>query len=314
MKCEICHEKDAVVAIDLVGDSDDDEVVEVYVCKDCAEKEKKYQQYLKKKKTIQHLEHDGAEMTVIASGDGVPPPFIQAIINAFEGSIQNMNAAGKANSDKDSGDSGNGSITVPGKVEPELVYKDLPIRSFPVIYRVANWIHLEGLFLIGEIPAVKRSIEALKMRLIGIDSDGLNDVGHVYRMEYSGSEEQAKRVLDALLEQEHNARVRLLDEMPRVYGDSVNRALSILKNCRLLSPGELFDMLSSLRLAAIDKLLNGMTRQQIDRMMQKLDLGSTEDHLCSEERDRIDAERADEINNRFLDVALNDEAKGKFII
>ena len=60
--------------------------------------------------------------------------------------------------------------------------------------------------------------------------------------------ETAGRVVKAILREERNARIRLFEELPRVFGDSLCRALAVLKNCRLLSPGECFDLLSPLRL------------------------------------------------------------------
>ena len=46
--------------------------------------------------------------------------------------------------------------------------------------------------------------------------------------------------------------------------------------------------------------------------MTKIDLSSREDGLEVNERDRIDAERADEMNARFEDVVLNERAEGRF--
>ena len=94
--------------------------------------------------------------------------------------------------------------------------------------------------------------------------------------------------------------------MQRVFGDSACRALAVLKNCRLLSSGELFDLLSPLRLAAIEGELEGISQREIDRMMTELDLSGSDEQLTQEARDRADAERADEMNRRFEEVMLDD--------
>jgi protein-arginine kinase len=151
------------------------------------------------------------------------------------------------------------------------------------------------------------------MRLVGTTADGIADTGHVFRVWYEGSEDLARRVVADLVLQEQNARVRLREEMPRVFGDSLCRALAVLKNCRLLSPGEFFDLLSPLRLAALEKMLDGVTRREIDRWLAQTDLTSREDNLDPAERDRIDGERADEMNRRFEDVVLNERAEEKFL-
>ena len=101
--------------------------------------------------------------------------------------------------------------------------------------------------------------------------------------------------------------------MPRVFGDALCRALAVMKNCRLLSPGECFDLLSPLRLAAKERMLDGISAAEIEKMLLEVDLTNSEDKLEQEERDRVDAERADEMNRRFEDVVLNERAEEKFL-
>ena len=107
--------------------------------------------------------------------------------------------------------------------------------------------------------------------------------------------------------------MRLFEELPRVFGDSLCRALAVMKNCRLLSPGEYFDLLSPLRLAAKEEMLDGIDAEEIERRLAETDLTSAEDKLEQAERDRADAERADEMNARFEDVVLNERAEEKFL-
>ena len=290
MKCEICHKTDAQVAIEKGDD-------ELYVCKACAEKERVSRQ--KRSQRTRKITRDGMEMTVteITHGDGEEPPqIVKAIMNAFDGMLSGIEKAAEDAKKSE---------------RPQL--HDFPVERAEAAYRVGAGLHLEGLFLIGEFEAVLRAAHALNMDLVGVTADGVKDTGHVYRLGYTGSQEQARRFVEDLLAQERNARIRLREEMPRVFGDSLCRALAILKNCRLLSPGELFDLLSPLRLAAIERLLDGITLRGIESLMAKLDLSSKEDGLELNERDRIDAERADEMNARFEDVVLNEKAEGKYI-
>ena len=86
-----------------------------------------------------------------------------------------------------------------------------------------------------------------------------------------------------------------------------------MKNCRLLSPGECFDLLSPLRLAAQERMLDGVKASEIEKMLAGVNLSSSEDRLDQEERDRVDAARADEMNRRFEDVVLNERAEEKFL-
>jgi len=289
MKCELCHNADAQVAIEK-----NDE--ELYVCKACAEKERVSRQ--KRSQRTRKITRDGMEMTVTEiTPDGVEPPqIVKAIMNAFDGVLSGIEKASQE-----------------AKKSEKPALHDFPVERAESAYRIGSGLHLEGLYLIGEFEAVRRAAHALNMDLIGITADGVKDAGHVYRLGYTGPQEQAKRFVEDLLAQERNARIRLREEMPRVFGDSLCRALAILKNCRLLSPGEFFDLLSPLRLAAIEKMLDGITLKTIEAMMMKIDLSSKEDGMDVVERDRIDAERADEMNARFEDVVLNEKAEGKFL-
>ena len=160
------------------------------------------------------------------------------------------------------------------------------------------------------IEAIARS-EGLKVTVRNMAFDGLipalisNNIDIAIN-DITITPERAKRVAEDLLREEKNARIRLKEELPRVFGDSLCRALAILKNCRLLSAGELFDLLSPMRLAAKEKMLDGITLAEIERMMNDQDLSNSEDRLSQDERDRVDAERADEMNKRFEEVMLDD--------
>ena len=60
-------------------------------------------------------------------------------------------------------------------------------------------------------------------------------------------------------------------------------------------------------------MLDGVTYEEIERMLLEIDLTSSEDKLEQAERDKVDAERADEMNKRFEDVILNERAEEKFL-
>ncbi|MCR5414181.1 MAG: hypothetical protein K6F50_05580 [Kiritimatiellae bacterium] len=293
MKCELCHKKDAETAIQAVKDGVEQEL---YVCRECEREErvrrqKKSQRTRKAKKGLP----PGVSMTVASSGgDGAPPPLLEAIVNAFTGMVEDMASAAKSR-----------------EKEPEL--SEFPLSRVPSVFRLGDALHLEGLYLIGEIEAVRRALNALGMRLSGINADGISDAGHVYKVMYQGPAARAKRVVEDILAQERNARVRLFEEMPRVFGDSLCRALAVLKNCRLLSKAEYFDLLSPLRLAALEKMLDGLSRAEIERIITGLDLTPKTEAPTAEERDRVDAERADEVNGRFEDVVLNERGEEKFL-
>jgi len=289
MKCEICHKRDAKVALATEEDAEDDEL---YVCEECAKAERlKHQK--KSQRTRKIVEINGQ----VVEGDDVPP-FIGAIMGAFGEMVSEIEKASSGE---------------PEKKGPVSKRKEFPLSRVDSDYRIGHRLHLEGLHLIGEMDALKRAMRALDVELVGVEADGVRDAGHVYAFSYSGTTEQAKRIVSDILREERNARVRLFEEMPRVLGDAMCRALALMKNCRLMSPGELFDLLSPLRFAAKEEMLDGITFKEIEQLLASVDLTSAEDKLTPEERDQADAERADQMNRRFEDVVLNERAEGKFL-
>lgn len=301
MKCEICHKAEAETAL-VRGEGEGAE--ELYVCKACAKSER-----LRRQKKSQRTRKSaglppGVSMTITRIGPGddgaKPPPFIEAIIDAVDGMVSDIEKSAAAAKPRRRGSSrGPRAVSLDG-ADPAFV--------------VGGGLHLEGLHLIGEVDAVRRAMHALDMDLVGCESGGVTDPGHVFGVASVAPDDLAGRVVKDLLREERNARVRLLEEMPRVFGDAVCRALAILKNARLLSPAELFDLLSPLRLAALEGLLDGLTLKDVEEMLESAAGEFADDDKAEPEaRDREDAERADEMNRRFEDVVLNERAEEKFL-
>lgn len=291
MKCELCHKKDAQTVMVRGEDQED----ELYVCEACAKAEriraqKKSQRTRKISGLPPGISMSVTEISGAMTEDGDPPPIIAALANAFQ---DMASAFGK-------------SVEEAKPAKDPSPMRELSSERIEREFRVKGAFHLEGLHLIGELEPTKRALRALGMQLAGFEADGVKDAGHVYRLEYSGTLEQAKKVAQDLLREEKNARARLLSEFPRVFGDSLCRALAVLKNCRLLSQGELFDLLSPLRLAAVEGMIEGIGFSEIDSLLDKLSLDSREDGLDPADQDRIDGERADAMNRRFEEVILND--------
>ena len=289
----MCHEKDAESAIQIMRDGVEDEL---YVCRDCAKAERLRRQKKSQRTRKMPSLPPGVSMSVTQIGGDEPPPqIIEAIMNAMSGVVSGIDKAAKAMKEK----------------APEMV--SLSLKGVDKRLCVAEGLQLEGLFLIGEIEAVRRALHALDMDLAGYQIDGVNEAGHVYKLKYFCSADRAERVRDEIIAQELNARIRLFEEMPRVFGDSLCRALAILKNARLLSSGELFDLLSPLRLAAMEKMLDGITLRGVESLIASIDIYNKEDTLDQRQRDKIDAARADDMNSRFEDVVINDSAEGRFL-
>ena len=295
MKCELCNDHDAETAINVKQDGEDREL---YVCNECARKERIRRQKKSqrtRKKTSGSTPDVSISVTQVG-GDSAPPLFIEALMNAVHGMVNDLEKAEKEKSSR-----------------KKAKLHDFPCSRVEAAYRIGDRLHLEGLHLIGEMAAVHRAMRALDIQLVGVEIDGVKEAGHVYSIKYNCPQARVKRVVEELIEQEKNARVRLFEELLRVFGDSLCRSLAILKNCRLLAPGELFDLLSPLRLAALEDMLDGITLAEIEEALAGINLTPGDDMMTVDARDAADAERADEANRRYEDVVLNERAEEKFL-
>ena len=314
MKCEICHKNEAQTAISTIVNGVEDEL---YVCTECAKNEKLRRQKKSQRTRKGSLLPPGLSMSVTQIGGSEPPPpqLIEALMNAVQSAFPGIRPAddleGEDSAPEIEAFEPPANSAAPKAVAPEPK-EEVNLKGIEKPFILAGGMQLEGLFLIGEIDAVKRSAHALGMELFGYSIDGIFDSGHIYRLKYCGDFERALRFRDEIVRQERNARVRLFEDMARYFEDALCRALSILKNARLLSSGELLDLLSPLRLAALESMLDGITLRRIEAMVAAIDIYSGEETLDVRQRDKIDAERADDMNKRFEDVVLNERAEDRF--
>ena len=181
--------------------------------------------------------------------------------------------------------------------------------------------HLEGLHLIGDLEPALNALEGLRMSIRGCCGSGMRDAAHIFRITNShhlGIDERdlvarVGRVFSDLIQQETNARIRLVDEVPRVFEDAIARSLAILRSCRLLSEWELLDIISPLRIAAELDFLDHFSREEALALTRSR-IALTESFRPNtyeeqREQDRRDAALADKVNKRFKNVRLN--ARGK---
>jgi protein arginine kinase len=187
--------------------------------------------------------------------------------------------------------------------------------------QVSALLHLEGLHLIGDLDPTLNALCGLRMHCSGCCGEGLKNAAHLFRISNAsmiGIDERdivsrTGRILSDLVHQESNARIRLVEEMPRVFEDAIARSLAILRSCRLLSEWEFLDIMSPLRIAAELEFLDNFTREEALALTRpRIDLPQSPSPATYEEqkeKDRRDAAFADKVNKRFKSVRLN--ARGK---
>ena len=177
-------------------------------------------------------------------------------------------------------------------------------------------VHLEGLSLLGDLKYVLAGLDAVRIDYWGFEAEAVRDTAHIYRLENRFSlglsaDALVRRVSAAyqgLVRQELNARLHLVEEDSRILADAIARSLAVLRAARLLSPWELADMLSPIRLAASMGFIDGIDKEEIDNFtLAQFD--EPPDRLDTREqeraRDKRDAKLADRMNKRFARVGLN---------
>ena len=179
--------------------------------------------------------------------------------------------------------------------------------------RASVMLHLLGLRLIGEMDAVMRGLERIRLLVRGIGGEGSEAAGQIYQisnMDTLGVDEativqRVTRIACEVIHQERNARIRLVREMPLVLMDCLARALCLLQQARLLSSGEAVEFLSALRLGASLGLVTRLNVRGVDKLIQDVQPGHLqkcfEKPLGCEERD---ARRADFLRSKLANVKL----------
>jgi len=181
---------------------------------------------------------------------------------------------------------------------------------------IACMVHLEGLNLLGDLKYVLAGLDAVRIEYWGFEADTIRDTAHIYRLENRFSlglsadalVRRVSAVYQGLVRQELNARLHLVEEDSRILADSIASSLAVLRAARLLSPWELADILSPIRLAASMGFIDGIDKEEIDNFtLAQFD--EPPDRLDTREqeraRDKRDAKFADRMNKRFAHVGLN---------
>jgi protein arginine kinase len=168
--------------------------------------------------------------------------------------------------------------------------------------RASAMLHLLGLRLLGEIESVVRGLERMRLLVRGMAGEGSEAAGQIYQisnMDSLGKDEsdvvgRVARICAEVVRQEHNARVRLIQESPLVLVDCLARSLSVVQNARLLASVEALEFLSALRLGASLGLFTRLKVAEVDRLILLTQPGHLQKSmgmtLTSDERDEMRAE------------------------
>lgn len=191
---------------------------------------------------------------------------------------------------------------------PRLGYLTACPSNLGTGMRASIMLHLMGLRMTGELEAVIRGLERMRLLVRGLYGEGSESAGHIYQisnMETLGMDEQAilarmKRICEEVVRQECNARARIIQNSPRIVQDFFIRSLSLLQHVLMMPSEEAIELLSALRFGVSIGLVTDLTVQDIDELMLKIQPG----HLMRECNELLPPDKRDEFRALLLNLRL----------
>lgn len=187
---------------------------------------------------------------------------------------------------------------------PELGYLTACPTNLGTGLRASVMMHLPGLVLANQMEKVVRAVNQLGMVVRGLFGEGSDASGSVFQIsnQQTLGESEAdiiKRivsVLDAIVEQEENARQKLLESNPDRIFDKIGRAYGTLSHGHVISSSESMNLLSLIRLAVDLGILKDSCRSLVDRLF----IESQPGHIQMQMRGPVETGRRDVQRAAFL--------------
>ncbi len=170
--------------------------------------------------------------------------------------------------------------------------------------RASVLIHLPGLVLIREIDNVIQKIAKMGLAVRGFYGEGTDVLGNLFQISNqttlgkseSDIVEDVQRVARIIISDEATARERLKEEAGNQISDKIWRAYGILKNARVLTPDEVMNLLSAIRLGIAMGIIDFLSISTINEIL----LLSQPAHLIKHYGGDINPEEMDVLRARIV--------------
>ncbi len=177
--------------------------------------------------------------------------------------------------------------------------------------RASAMMHLPALVISNQMEKVVRAVNQLGIAVRGLFGEGSDASGSIFQISNQttlgeSEEEIIKRlssVLKTIIDQEMNAREKILEKDPNKLFDKIGRAYGILQNSHLLSSGECMNLASLVRFGVDLEMFPETTRNVVDRMFIECQPGHIQ-YLAGKPIDtnERDAYRSDYLRKQFENV------------
>lgn len=177
--------------------------------------------------------------------------------------------------------------------------------------RASAMMHLPALVISNQMEKVVRAVNQLGIAVRGLFGEGSDASGSIFQISNQttlgeSEEEIIKRlsaVLKTIIDQEMNAREKILEKDPNKLFDKIGRAYGILQNSHLLSSSECMNLASLVRFGVDLEMFSEETRNTVDRMFIECQPGHIQ-HLVGKSIDtnERDAFRSEYLRKQFENV------------
>lgn len=157
---------------------------------------------------------------------------------------------------------------------PQLGYLTACPTNLGTAIRASTMMHLPALVISGQMEKVVRAVNQLGMAVRGLFGEGSDASGSIFQISNQTTLGEAEEdiikhltgVLNTIIEQELNAREKLLEGEQTKLFDKIGRAYGILQHGFLLNSGEAMNLLSLIRLGIDLGIFPDTQRAIVDRL------------------------------------------------
>ena len=177
--------------------------------------------------------------------------------------------------------------------------------------RASAMMHLPAMVISNQMEKVVRAVNQLGIAVRGLFGEGSDASGSIFQISNQttlgeSEEEIIKRlssVLKTIIDQEMNAREKILEKDPNKLFDKIGRAYGILQNSHLLSSSECMNLASLVRFGVDLEMFSEETRNTVDRTFIECQPGHIQ-HLVGKSIDtnERDAFRSEYLRKQFENV------------
>lgn len=181
--------------------------------------------------------------------------------------------------------------------------------------RASAMLHLPGLVLSEQINQTIQGANKIGLAVRGLYGEGTEALANLFQISNQNTLgtteeeiiEHLSRVIDQLIENEKNARMKILEDRPTMMQDQIGRAYAVLKFAHIITSKEALNHLSMIRLGCDLGFVPEEERETINVLLTEIQPAhlqiSAKRKLTPEERDIL---RADIIRNSLNGLTAPD--------